>query len=201
MRLVTIVGMALAAAAVVWVVFIGVPRWVARRAASAQTPANVSAPVAELPTRKIKARLYFVAEDGLRLVATDQDVEYGEGLVEQAKRIVEAQLRPAPEPLASPIPAGTKLQALYLTDAGDAYVDLSPEVSSAHPGGSLNETFTVYAIVNALTTNLPRVTAVQILVGGHEADTLAGHVDLRRPLQPSTAWSELPPPPGTDRNP
>jgi hypothetical protein len=30
------------------------------------------------------------------------------------------------------------------------------------------------------------VTAVQILVDGHEVDTLAGHVDLRRPLAKST---------------
>ena len=31
-------------------------------------------------------------------------------------------------------------------------------------------------------TNLPAITAVQLLVDGKEADTLAGHVDLRRPF-------------------
>ena len=46
----------------------------------------------------------------------------------------------------------------------------------------------MYALVNALTTNLPEVTAVQILVGGQEVDTLAGHVDLRRPLGPNMKW-------------
>jgi hypothetical protein len=61
-------------------------------------------------------------------------------------------------------------------------VDLSPEVSSGHPGGSLNELLTVYAIVNAVSANLPATRRVQILIGGKEADTLAGHVDLRRPL-------------------
>jgi hypothetical protein len=45
------------------------------------------------------------------------------------------------------------------------------------------ELMTVYAIVNAVTTNLPAVQRVQILIDGKEADTLAGHVDLRRPLQ------------------
>jgi hypothetical protein len=29
---------------------------------------------------------------------------------------------------------------------------------------------------------------VQILVDGHEVDTLAGHVDLRHPLTRTTAW-------------
>ena len=37
-------------------------------------------------------------------------------------------------------------------------------------------------IVHALTFNLPAVTSVQLLVDGKEVDTLAGHVDLRRPL-------------------
>jgi hypothetical protein len=41
---------------------------------------------------------------------------------------------------------------------------------------------TVYAIVNAVTTNLPAVQRVQILVDGKEVDTIAGHIDVRRPL-------------------
>ena len=61
-------------------------------------------------------------------------------------------------------------------------MDLSPEVASAHPGGSLNERLTIYTIVHSLTVNLPAIHAVQILVNGREVDTLAGHVDLRRPL-------------------
>jgi hypothetical protein len=31
---------------------------------------------------------------------------------------------------------------------------------------------------------LPSIQRVQILIDGREADTLAGHVDLRRPLTP-----------------
>src|SRR5947209_5168592 len=52
-----------------------------------------------------------------------------------------------------------------------------------HPGGSSSELLTVYSIVNALTSNLPTITRVQILVDGKEVDSLAGHVDLRRPLE------------------
>jgi len=80
------------------------------------------------------------------------------------------------------IPAGTQLRAFYVTDRGDAFVDLSPEISAAHPGGTLNELLTVYAIVNAVTANLPAVQRVQLLVDGKEVDTIAGHVDVRRPL-------------------
>ena len=75
-----------------------------------------------------------------------------------------------------------------MTERGEAYVDLSAEVTSKHPGGSLDEIFTVYTIVNALTVNLPAITRVQILVDGKEVDTLAGHVDLRHPLQKNLKW-------------
>jgi hypothetical protein len=61
-------------------------------------------------------------------------------------------------------------------------VDLSGDVTAKHTGGTLDETLTVYAIVDALTVNLPAITRVQILVDGKEVDTLAGHIDLRRPL-------------------
>jgi hypothetical protein len=107
-------------------------------------------------------------------------------VLDQARRIVEAQLQPVEAPLTSAVPPGTTLRAVYLSERGEAFVDLSPEVASAHPGGALTELLTVYSIVDALTTNLPAVTGVQILVDGHEVDTLAGHVDLRRPLAKST---------------
>jgi spore germination protein GerM len=174
------------AAVLVWVLFAGLPRWYAPPATSA---AAATAPSAPAPNgRKIKARLFYVADDGTKLVSVERDVPFGEGAVEQAKEIINAQIAPVAEPLVSAVPPGTALRAVFITDKGDAYVDLSGEVSSAHPGGSLNELLTVYAIVNALTENLPAVNGVQILVGGKEVDTLAGHVDLRRPLTRNPAW-------------
>jgi hypothetical protein len=77
---------------------------------------------------------------------------------------------------------------VFVTERGDAFVDLSGDIVARHPGGSLAEIFTVYSIVNALTVNLPAVTRVQILVDGKEIDTLAGHVDLRHPLAKSLEW-------------
>jgi spore germination protein GerM len=152
-----------------------------------QTPTAAVLPAAapEAPVsqgRKIKAQLFYVSDDGLRLVGVERDVPYAEQAVDQAKEILNAQIAPVPAPLVSAVPAGTVLRALFLTDNGQAYVDLSRDVATAHPGGSLNEMLTIYTIVHALTFNLPAVTAVQLLVDGKEVDTLAGHVDLRRPL-------------------
>jgi spore germination protein GerM len=158
------------------------PRWLT--SAPVETP---EAPAAPTDVRKIRARLFYVNEEGTGLIGVEQEVVYGEGVVEQAKRILEAQLGPPPSPLASPIPAGTKLRTVFFTK-NDVYIDLSGEVQRNHPGGTTSEILTVYALVSALTANLPAITTVQILVDGKEVDTLAGHLDLRRPLEPGSRW-------------
>jgi spore germination protein GerM len=160
-----------------------------RRPAAA--PAGAAAPAASASTgRKIKARLFYVAEDGTRLTSLERDVAYGESADEQAREIVAAQIAPVVEPLVSAIPPGTTLRAVFITKSGEAYVDLSREARVAHPGGTVDELLTVYTIVNALTVNLPAVTAVQLLVDGKEVDTLSGHVDLRHPLAKNLTWVE-----------
>jgi spore germination protein GerM len=149
-------------------------------AAAAPAPAAATAPAPQ--GRKIKAQLFYVSDDGMRLVGVERDVPYAEAAVDQAREILNAQVAPVAAPLVSAMPPGTVVRALFLTEGGQAYVDLSRDVATAHPGGSLNEMLTIYTIVHALTFNMPAVTAVQLLVDGKEVDTLAGHVDLRRPL-------------------
>ena len=75
------------------------------------------------------------------------------------------------------------LRGILCRIATRSFVDLDPAIRTTHPGGSMQELMTVYTIVNAVLTNLPTLQEVQILIGGQEADTLAGHVDLRRPLR------------------
>ncbi len=190
----SVVGLVLAGALGAAVVL--VPRWLARSAEPATTSTEATPPPA---TRHIRATLFYVSEDGLRLVPVQREVPFGDGVVEQARRLVEAQLEPPPAPLLSALPAGTRLRALFLSERGEAFVDLSPEVSTAHPGGALNELLTVYSLVNMLMTNLPTLSGVQLLVNGREADTLAGHVDLRRPLtKRSVLIQDLPAPASDD---
>ncbi|PYR49207.1 MAG: hypothetical protein DMF89_13150 [Acidobacteria bacterium] len=138
--------------------------------------------------RMIKARLFYVADDGRKLTSLERDVRFAESPVDQARELIEAQLAPPDDQLLSAIPPGTRLRALFVTKEGEAFVDLSGEISSSHGGGALDELLTVYTIVHALTANMPAITAVQVLVDGREVDTLAGHVDLRRPLLKNLAW-------------
>jgi spore germination protein GerM len=180
-----VVIFALAAA---WVLFWGLPaRYGARQApASAATPAAPSSAPATA-VRRITAILFYVSEDGLSLAPVQREVPFESNVTEQARAIIEAQLS-APPPLVSAIPSDTKLREIFVTERGDAFVDLSGDVTTKHAGGSLDEILTVYAIVNALTVNLPAISRVQILVDGKEVDTLAGHVDLRHPLAKSMDW-------------
>lgn len=184
-RSIVLASLVVAVAAIVWIVAASVPRIRSRVSPSEAATAPAGAAAAE---RKITATLYFVTEDGLSLVGVQREVPFGDAVAEQARRIVEAQLQAAPEPLASAIPAGTSLRSVFVSERGDAFVDVSAEVTSKHTGGALDELFTVYAIVNSLTVNLPAVKRVQILIDGKEVDTLAGHVDIRHPLLKSLKW-------------
>lgn len=148
------------------------------RQASTATPGSTAASVPH-----IIATLYYASSDGQSLAGVKREVPLADGALAQGRQIIQSQLEAAPAPYVSVVPTGTTLRAFYVTPRGDAFVDLSPEVSSAHPGGSTTELLTVYALVNAITTNLSSVQRVQILIGGKEADTLAGHVDLRRPFE------------------
>ncbi len=184
-RPIAILGIVVGLAVVAWLVVGGIRRFSPRGAPGTQTTAPAEQPGAG---RKINATLFFVSEDGLALVAAQREVPFGEPIAEQARHIIEAQLGAAPSPLVSAIPQGTTLKAVFVSERGDAFVDLSGDVTARHTGGVLDELFTVYTLVNALTVNLPAVTRVQILIDGKEVDTLVGHVDLRHPLNKSLKW-------------
>jgi spore germination protein GerM len=189
-RAISIAGLTLAGAGLAWLLFSALPSWYGNRARQPVAPVARTPPV---EGRRIKARLFYVAESGTRLTSVEQDVPYGEGTAEQAKTIVTAQIASPAPPLVSAIPPGTALRALFVTAEGEAFVDFNAAFMADHPGGSLNELLTVYTIVHALTANLPVVTAVQLLVDGKEIDTLSGHVDLRQPLVKNPAWVEQEP--------
>jgi spore germination protein GerM len=187
-RILLLGALTIATAACAWLLFVTLPGWYTRSSTPA-TAAGAPAPPAS-PGRKIKAQLFYVAEDGTRLTELERDVPFGADTAEQARQIIEAQIAPTVEPLVSAVPPGTKLRTLFVTDRGEAFVDFSNELVTRHSGGSTDELLTVYTIVGALTANLPAVTSVQVLVEGKPIETLAGHVDVSRPLAKNLSWVE-----------
>jgi hypothetical protein len=181
---------ALAAVAFGVALMVGLNRLLTRPAGVPAAVDQAAAPGAATPPAvpKIKATLFFLSEDGLHLVPTEREVPLAEGPVAQARSILEAQLSmEAPAPLITTIPKGSALRGIYVSGNNEVFVDLEPTIRTAHPGGTLEELMTVYTIVNAVLTNLPDFKEVQILIGGQEVDTLAGHIDLRRPLKKNDA--------------
>jgi hypothetical protein len=182
----TVVAVVALAVGLWWVLFIALPRWTAPKPAAPPPPQ-----VRTEPTPRIRARLYHLSGDGLRLQPVESEVPFGEGTLEQGRQLTAALLQPPSEPFVSVVPPGTSLKGFYLSPEGVAFVDLSAEAGRAHVG-ALDEIFIVYSIVNTLTDNLPAITAVQLLVDGRQVDTLAGHVDVRRPVIKDLRWTELP---------
>jgi len=188
-----------------WTWFGGLPRWSRAQqappaapasdspaASTAVAPASTQATTEAADARKIRATLFYVAENGVQLMSVDREVGYADETSEQARLLLEALLKPVDAPMVSAIPTGVTLKTVLLSEKGDAFVDFSPELSTNHTGGSLDELLTVYAIVDTLTVNLPAIARVQILIDGKEADTLAGHIDLRRPLAKNLTWTRPP---------
>lgn len=169
----------------VWLVISQLPRLLSSQTGTAAAPTGTSGTT---DARKIQVTLFYVSDDGSGLVATRGEALYAGSPSEQARRIIEAAVQPPPADRQSAIPNGTTVRAVFLTPGGQAYVDLGGTFVSGHSGGSLDEALAVYAIVNALTANLPNVSAVQILIDGRQVDTLAGHLDLRYPLGKSSDW-------------
>lgn len=185
-RIVVYVALGIVAAGLGWLLFVALPRWYTAPARIDSAPSSASAAAGD--TRKIKAHLFYVSDDGLRLTAVEREVAYAEPIAAQARAIVDAQMAAVDAPLVSAVPAGTTLRALFVTPQGAAFVDLGGAIASAHPGGETAEALTVYTFVQVLTTNLPAITSVQLLVNGKDVDTLAGHVDTKRPIARTDAW-------------
>jgi spore germination protein GerM len=78
--------------------------------------------------------------------------------------------------------AEAKIRELFIDDRGTAYIDFSEALSRDHPGGPWSEMLTIRSIMQTLAANVLEIKRVQILIEGHEMDTLAGHIDIRRPF-------------------
>lgn len=177
------------------VVVLAAPRWMrlltrtvpgdegADESGAAATPAAAAeAEDSAAVEQKISVKLFFLAPDQPALLIEDREVAYSADLARQVRTVVEELVKGPQKGLVAALPAETKVIDSFVTSAGTAYVDLSKEAAQKHPGGSRGELLSVYSVVNSLTANFPAVKRVQILVEDRQVPTLAGHVDLTRPL-------------------
>ena len=132
---------------------------------------------------KTGVHLYFSDRDKPYLVAEERILLRSNDRLQYASAIVNELIEGPEQDLAPTIPEDVELKALYIAPDGVAYVDLTSDIRTRHPGGSESELLTIYSIVNSLGLNVPGIESVKILVGGRDAMTLAGHIDLRYPFE------------------
>ncbi|MCF8037408.1 MAG: GerMN domain-containing protein [Desulfobacteraceae bacterium] len=152
---------------------LGQQRSADRKAASRETMQESDGPV----------YLYFADPETGYLSSEARRIQRAADPAVFCEKITEALIAGPKNDLMRTLPGQTALRALYITDDGIAYVDFNGDVSEHHPRGVRSELMSVYSIVNTLILNTDGIRAVKILVNGKEADTLAGHVDIRLPLK------------------
>jgi spore germination protein GerM len=186
-RATVLIGLSLAA--LLAVVVLAVPRLsrlLTRPVADDEPAAEEARPAHEEEAaasaeRTINVKLFFQAADRPGLIMEERTVPFSSDLGTQLKAVVGELIRGSKSGLVATLPAETKVLEVFVSPRGVAYVDLSKEASQG-TSGSHDELLSVYSIVNSLTVNFPAVKRVQILLEDRPTDTLAGHVDLSRPL-------------------
>ena len=140
-------------------------------------------PASMTPAQTRPVHLYFSDKDSQFLMAENRVLKSPQEPEFFARTIIEALIKGPQQGLARTLPAATAIRAIFVTQEGTCFVDLTSAVTENHPGGIQSELLTVYSIVNSLVLNVPQIKAVKILVNGTEANTLAGHIDLQTPIK------------------
>lgn len=121
--------------------------------------------------------LFFADSDGKQLKKEMRQIVKSEGLAKST--IDELVNGPKDDKLVSVIPDGTSLLSIDIKE-GLCTADFSSEL--LQKGSSTEEQLKVYSIVNTL-TQFNSVNQVQLLVNGQVMETLAGNVDISKPLE------------------
>ncbi len=157
--------------------------WTRRIGPAPSIPSPSTSPMSAMEPKR-SVRLFFSSPDEESLREEMREIKVARSMEDEATTTLQELIKGPRSELVSTIPAGTQLRQLYIDRRGTAYADFSPELRDNHPGGSRAELLTVYSIVDTLAYNFEQIKRVKIMIGGSEADTLAGHVDLRKPLRP-----------------
>ena len=142
-------------------------------------PGNPAPP----PSEKIRVTLFFPQkEDGL-LRPEERDVDKPADAPGFARTLMrEVIVGPHDPALTAALSEKFSLRSVFVPGNGEIVVDLNVDPAWSRAAGSAEETAAVAAVVDTLLQNLAQTDRVRILVNGNPVETLAGHVDLSRPL-------------------
>jgi spore germination protein GerM len=97
----------------------------------------------------------------------------------QAREMIQALIAGSKTGLVNTFPEKAELQGVKREGEDILSVNFRESLVANHPGGSAAEMATIYSLTNTLTTNLPAIKRIRILIGGKERESLKGHIGLR----------------------
>ena len=133
----------------------------------------------------VTVKMFYPAASGEPLLITEDQTIFKSGEVANRVKQILDKLEQGPHGnnMMPSMPKDAKVQDLFITEQGTAFINFSNAIAANHPGGVMNELATIYSVVDSITYNLPEIKEVKILIGGVEKETLAGHCLLLLPLE------------------
>ena len=113
----------------------------------------------------------------------------------QAREMIQALIAGSKTGLVNTFPEKAELQGVKREGEDILSVNFRESLVANHPGGSAAEMATVYSLTNTLTTNLPAIKRIRILIDGKERESLKGHIGLRNPFMMNRELIAPAPPP------
>lgn len=143
----------------------------------------------EVPPREVQ--LYFSDPSGQYLQAETRQIDGCDDDRDCIRALITALGSGSRQGGLAVLPREAKVLGVELEN-DLARIDFSRQLVDYHPGGSLSELLTVYALANSLVENFSYIRQVQILVEGEPRETLKGHVRIDLPIYADFAYSHPP---------
>jgi len=131
---------------------------------------------------KQEVTLFFSDPNERFLVPEKRFIPKEEEPEAQAREMIQALIAGSKTGLVNTFPEKAELQGVKREGEDILAVNFRESLVANHPGGSAAEMATVYSLTNTLTTNLPAIKRIRILIDGKERESLKGHIGLRNPF-------------------
>ena len=162
--------------------------FVARQSVSEpEESANLKAAEDRGPLKRM-AQLYFGDSQGRYLMAEQRVMNQPSDPVSFCRQLIQELIAGPHQGESRTLPEDARIGAVYLMEENMAVVDFGAQSFARLPGGVGAELLAIYSVVDTLTLNVEAVRSVKILIGGREAATLAGHVDISQAFAGNMMW-------------
>ncbi len=131
---------------------------------------------------KHEVKLYFSDLNERFLIPENRHIAKMKSPADNVRELVVTLIGGPNTDLIATFPKDTDLRKVNVKN-GIAYIDFGKNLIDLHPGGSASEMMTIYSLTNTITTNVPSVKKVKLLVDGKDLETIKGHIDTINPFE------------------